>query len=108
MNHDELSELYQTDPDAFEVRRQEMIEDFITTLPEEKQTAMRQLQWRIDGELSKYKDPIARMNKMVELFWEGFAELNKALNELPEKLDEFADELKGLEKASRVLTFPSS
>ena len=56
------------------------IEDFIDSVEDEDQKLkLQQLQFRIDRELRKYKDPVARMNKMVELFWEGFNEFNNIL-----------------------------
>ena len=87
MLHDELSELYKNDPEEFQIRCRAMIDEYIESVPEEKRQALRQLQWRIDGQLSKYKDPIARMNKMCELFWEGFAEFQQAMNGLTQKLN---------------------
>lgn len=41
---------------------------------------LRKIQAGIDRELRRYKDPVARMNKMVELFWKGFAKFHRALN----------------------------
>lgn len=79
MMHDELSELYKNDPDLFEVRCRELIEDVISSCPPERQERLRQYQWKIDQTLSGYKDPIARMNKMVELFWEGVGKFQNAL-----------------------------
>lgn len=80
MTHDELSKLYKSDPEAYQEHCKELIEDTISQFPECKQEALRQLQWRIDGELRKYKDPLARMNKMIEMFWEGVIEFNDVLN----------------------------
>ena len=79
MNHDELSKLYQTDPKLFEVRCRELIEDVINSNPPERQKRLRQYQWKIDQTLSGYKDPIARMNKMIELFWAGVGKFQDAL-----------------------------
>ena len=77
--HDELSELYKTDPELFEVRCRELIENMISSSPPERQERLRRLQWKIDHTLSRYKDPVARMNKMVELFWEGVGRFQDAL-----------------------------
>jgi hypothetical protein len=62
--------------------KEKLIEDYISSLPTERQLRLRQLQWKIDGELRKYKDPIAKMNKMVELFWDGVGQLHDALSKL--------------------------
>ena len=61
------------------------IEDFINSLPEHRQERMRQFQWSIDQQLARHKDPIDRMNKMVELMWEGFNKLKDAFDN-PDKL----------------------
>ena len=76
---DDLVKLYQEDPDEFNRECREAIEDFISQLPDDCQTKAKQLQWQLDNELRKYKDPIARMNKMVEMFWETFSEFNMTL-----------------------------
>ena len=56
------------------------IEDFIDSIEDEdRKLRLEQLQFRIDRELHTYKDPVARMNKMVELFWAGVAEFDEAL-----------------------------
>jgi len=63
-----------------ETTRQD-IDDFIDSIEDEdRKLKLQQLQFRIDRELHKYKDPVAKMNKMVELFWEGVNEFNQVLN----------------------------
>jgi hypothetical protein len=74
---DELLEVAGTD--EFDERRLEIIEREIKSLPEDKQLAAKQQQWRIEGQLRGLTGT-ARYNRMVELFWEGFIELHKALN----------------------------
>jgi hypothetical protein len=77
---DDLVKMYQEDPEAFDRERQELIDDFINSLPNEDcKLRARQFQFRIDRELHQYKDPVARMNKMVELFWEGVKEFQYVL-----------------------------
>ncbi len=80
LNFDELSEMWRNDKEAAEAYHRAVIDDFILGLPDDKQERARGLQWRIDQELRKYKDPVARMNRMVEMLWEGFFELDTALN----------------------------
>lgn len=66
---DDMVKMYQDDPDGFEAEAREAIDSFISSVPEECQQQLRQLQWKIDGTLRPFKDPVARMNKMVEIFW---------------------------------------
>jgi len=86
---DELVELCKTDPDAFEEYRITQIDKAITDMCgacEEAQSRCRRYQWRLEQDLNKFKNPIARYNRMVELFWEGvgdFENLTRTL-EVPE------------------------
>lgn len=78
--HEDLVELYKRDPEEFCVVTRKMIEDFIESIPNEtNRNRCRGLQFRIDNELRHYHDPIARMNKMVELLWKGVNEFKSAI-----------------------------
>ncbi len=77
---DTLSGLYKTDPEQFQAISRKMIEDYIASIPDEiSRKKCAGIQFRLDHELSKYHDPLARMNKMVEIFWKGVYEFNNAL-----------------------------
>ncbi len=62
------------DPVAFEKRRQEILDAEL-----KDDVKRKQLQWQIEGELRKFKNPVARYNKMIELFWSGFSTFNNTL-----------------------------
>lgn len=94
---DDLARLWRENPDKAEEYHRAIIEDFILGLPEDKQERARGIQWRIDQELRKYTDPIARMNRMCELMFESFFELDDALQ---------GKMLKNKPKA-KVLDFPA-
>ena len=92
---DTLKELNDKDPDAFEEMGKQLIEDFITSFDhsEEDQKRLRAVQWKIDRELEKHKNPTARYNCMVEMLYEQMAKFQEALGmvgisdvtQLPEK-----------------------
>ena len=71
---DKLVEL-RDDPEAFQEVFEQCLQEYLDTLTPERRLKAEQLQWKIDGTLRKYKDPVARMNKMAELFWEGVQDL---------------------------------
>lgn len=74
-------------PEEFEREGRRLIEELIESNPnEEQKLKARRLQFRIDRELRHYKDPISRMNKMVELFWRGTLEFNEVLQSASKKL----------------------
>jgi len=74
-------------PDELLAHKEKIIETYISSVPPERQQRLRQLQWKIDGELRKYKDPIAKMNRMAEMFWEGVTQFKEVMNEAAGKTD---------------------
>ena len=80
---DELTELFQTDPEAFEEHRKTYILSELTAMcadcPEHLERCKR-FQWRLEQDLNKLKNPISRYNRMVELFWEQTTKLQNALH----------------------------
>lgn len=81
----ELSSLSRSDPAAFEQRRRQIIDDYIAGFPEDLRQRAHGWQFRLDHELRRHKDPVSRMNAMIELFWDGFARFQRAVHE-PERL----------------------
>ena len=55
------------------------IEDFINSCPPEQQERLRKFQWKLEQDLNRYKDPVARFNRMVEIFWEQVNTFYQAL-----------------------------
>jgi len=76
---DELKTLYETDPIAAEQMATKIIDEYIDTLTPDYQQRARAYNWRIQQELRKFKDPTARMNRMVEMFWQGVKEFQTTL-----------------------------
>ncbi|BCR03231.1 hypothetical protein DESUT3_03000 [Desulfuromonas versatilis] len=76
-----LAGLYQRDPAAFEVAARELIRATIEEFPPEHRERAYGIQFQLDARLSRYRDPLVRMNVMVEIFWEQFAEFRRVLND---------------------------
>lgn len=77
---DALSELYKTDPEQFRVATRQLIDDFIASIPDDaSRRKCAGLQFKLDYELGKYADPISRMNRMIELLFDGVYRFNNAL-----------------------------
>lgn len=85
---DELKTLFETDPNAAEIKVSKIIEDYISTLSPERQQRARAFNWRIQQDLRKFKDPQARMNRMVELFWKGVKEFQQVMQNPEEVLNQ--------------------
>jgi len=79
MKFEEWKKLFETDPEAFEKKRQEEIEKAIAEARPENQNKLRQLQWIIDEEIKKSGNPLtacAKLNGMI------IKQLNAQLNAL--------------------------
>jgi hypothetical protein len=69
LDFDQLAQLAQDDPQAFEARREAAIEALIESLPVERQERMRRLQWRIDQERRLAKSPMGACIRLSRLMW---------------------------------------
>jgi hypothetical protein len=76
-----LCELYRHDPQQFENERLRLIRDTIEGFDARHRQKAYGLQFKIDCKLRPYRDPVMRMNKMVEIFWEGVFEFKQTLED---------------------------
>lgn len=66
------SNLFRTDPVRFESERLIEIEKVILSANPKNQQALRQLQWVIDGERGRAKNPIDAMIRLNKMMWKQF------------------------------------
>ncbi len=97
----QLPGLYQSDPDRFEELRKELIRQTIESFPTSSQKRAHGIQFQLEARLGKYKDPVVRMNKMVEIFWQQFGLFNAVL----QNPDQAIASMKEQETATRVIPF---
>ncbi|MBN1142523.1 MAG: DUF3135 domain-containing protein [Deltaproteobacteria bacterium] len=97
-----LTGLHSRDPRAFEEERRRLIRETIDNFPEEYRARANGLQMKIDASLMKYQDPVARMNRMVEIFWEHFQQFHEVLHDPENFLKKREDEK---QKNGKVLNF---
>lgn len=68
---DQWKKLYETDPKEFERKKREAIEECITSAGSpEQQQKLRQLQWNIDAEVRKCKNPLEACIKLYSMLIE--------------------------------------
>lgn len=77
---DEMASLAKDDPEEFDRRHRQLVEDLIvrTFSDKEERQRARARQSNLMQRLSLEKDPKQRKNKMVEIFWEQFNRFNDA------------------------------
>jgi len=71
VDFDSWSDLAQSDPEAFEARRSQLIEQLIQGMPAHKQRRMRCLQWKIDQVRARASSPLSACIKLSEMMWDS-------------------------------------
>lgn len=74
---DEWLELSKRDPESFESRRLQEIEELISSAPEDKQHRLRCLQWKIDRVRDKMTTPMAACVAISDMMWDSLDKLNQ-------------------------------
>ena len=69
MTFDHWSELARTDPEGFEARRREAIEEAIQQADVRNRDRLRRLQWRIDQERRLARTPLAACMRLSAMMW---------------------------------------
>ena len=95
-NFDEWLDLSKRDPESFESRRLESIEEFINSVPEDKQHRLRCLQWKIDRVRAKMPTPLAACVAISDMMWDSLDRLNQLYHD--------CESISSLEHGKRVLT----
>ena len=65
-----LASLAQSDPAAFELKRQQLIDELIGAAPEDLQLRLRSFQWRIDMERSRSANPLQACIRLSNMMWD--------------------------------------
>lgn len=78
---DELMKLAKEDPEALEQIRRDAVEDLISNAPEKHQRRLRGLQFQVDMEREKAKNPMDSCVRISKLMHESFSKLRDTLNE---------------------------
>jgi hypothetical protein len=102
LDFDHLLKLAKRDPIRFEDLRQAAIDDFISTLPQERQQRMRQLQWRIDQE-RRNRSPLGACVKISTMMWEHMVGPQGLLGYLQ---GDISRDLPGEKRKADILDFP--
>ena len=85
---DDWSALAKSDPDAFEQRRKQVIEQFISSVPPERQQRLRHLQWRVDMERHRCANPMKSCVRLYTMMWDSVYGRNGLLEVLQRGLSD--------------------
>lgn len=107
VSFDEWRALAAADPEAFEARRREVIAEFIALAPRCRRTRLEQLQWRIDRERERYKDPLAACAHLSGMMWERLYGRGGLLAQIRRLESRWSGESAPEPPRARVIPFPS-
>ncbi len=108
---DEWCELAQKDPEKFERKRKAVIEDFISSTSHDNEMRLRQLQWRIDMERKRCRNPMESCLKIFDMMWDfvhadrGFLYAVRMLEQVASGTPPAEDEVRGGSVDTVVLPF---
>lgn len=66
---DEWMKLAASDPEGFENRRRQVVEEAILSAPQAMQPRLRALQWRIDMERDRASNPLSACIRLCNMMW---------------------------------------
>ncbi len=77
---DDLKVMADQDPEGFEQFRRQSCQDFIRCLPKHHRQRLKAVQFRVDYELSKAKNPMAGLVKISGMMHDSFYQLTEKVN----------------------------
>lgn len=81
MDFDYWQKLYEKDPELFEKKRKEYLDEVINQADPKTRDRLVKLQWRIDMERKRSKTPLKSLLAIDDMMWESFHKLNDALQD---------------------------
>jgi len=79
-NFDDWAALARRDPEAFNLRRDQVVNEACERLGDRSATAISGICWRIDVERQRCSTPMQLCLKLTSLMWDRFYDLNDELN----------------------------
>ena len=78
----EWAKLAQSDPDRFEAKRNQVLNEAIRRVPADRQRMLRGLQWRVDRIRELKRTPLAACIAISDMMWETFGDLHSTYTTL--------------------------
>lgn len=97
----ELRELYKKDPTLFDKLAAEAIQQACTGRTPEQTLKLKRMQWAIDAQLRKARNPLERMHLMENIFYEQIYSNDGHLAKLIAGWTDFVRLINGNDKAAR-------
>ena len=99
-------DLANKDPEAFEAARKLEIDQYISSLKtEELQDRMRRLQWRVNTERKRSKNPMDSAIRIYDMMWDSVGKNFEAIQELSEHFKPEAERKVKKSPGATILSF---
>ena len=83
----EWADLYQADPEAFDARREAVLQNFVDNANPESRHSLEQTLFRIKMIRQRSKSPLQSAIESSKLMWESFGKLREEVQHLEAQLD---------------------
>lgn len=100
-------DLAKNDPAAFEAAREQEINKHITSISDDEHTQerLRRLQWRVEMERKRSKNPMDSAVRIYDMMWESVGKNIEALHDLTDHLTPGTEKQAKKESSARILKF---
>ena len=106
LDFDYWCDLAKNDPESFEAARKQEIDQYISGLKtEELQDRMRRLQWRINMERKRSKNPMDSAIRLYDMMWDSVGKNFEAIQDLSEQFKPEAERKSKKNESGKVLSF---
>lgn len=82
VDFDAWADLARADPDSFERKREDLLEEFFKQIPQKRQQRLRGLQFRIDMERRKARSAMGACIKITAMMWDSVEGKNGLLDSI--------------------------
>ena len=98
---DKWRKLAQDNPEKFESARRDAINSLITDAPTSMQDRLQALQWRIDMERKRSKDPLVSCQRVFNMMWDSVYGDNGLLNALEDLTGSVSGQTQVIDKSDK-------
>ena len=105
---DEWVALARRDPEAFDRRRDQVVNETCERLRVGSGAAISQICWRIDIERQRCTTPMQLCLKLSSLMWDRYFDMNDGLNDLLQHMGQNTSHAMLKQRSAKLLAFPSN
>lgn len=105
LSFDEWKDLYDSEPERFEIYRKKLLYDLVNSAPERSKPRLRGLIFQMEAEAIRSKTPIAYSMRLATMMMEMVGELSYQLNRFVTNDSKDGEQNQSPTKTAKILSF---